>query len=269
MKNKAFVFVCHCLTLCLYLSSASAQVDWRTQMISLPAPSVILFGEQHDAPEHQELVRINVERLISANQLSALALEMVEEGLSTEGIDAHSDETTVRNTLKWNEAGWPWQRYGPLVMQAVRTGVPVVGANLPRAEMHAVMQDETWDQKVPQAILVHTQDSMVTDHCGLLPASQAPAMARIQIARNDRMALTVNRLRQKDKTVFLLAGSEHVKKDRGIPIMMTTEASAHVQVVWMQATMNEIKEPLLADVVWQTPPIPFKDYCAELARSIK
>jgi hypothetical protein len=48
---------------------------------------------------------------------------------------------------------------------------------------------------------------MIQSQCGLLPASQVPAMARIQIARDERMAQTAEGQMRKDKTVLLLAGA--------------------------------------------------------------
>jgi uncharacterized iron-regulated protein len=257
------------LTLFFFLSPAWGQVDWRSQVLTLPASQVVLLGEQHDASEHQALAKLNLALLVRSNRLAALALEMVDEGLNTRGISSQADEATVRNVLKWNDAGWPWQRYGSIVMLAVRAGVPVVGANLPRSEMGAVMKDSQWDSKVPEAVLKETRKSMITSHCGLLPEAQAPGMARIQIARNDRMAQTVKRLMQRDKTVVLLAGNEHVKKDRGVPLMMSADASARVQVIWMHAGPLLSEDPTVADIVWQTPPVPFKDYCADLKRSLK
>lgn len=257
------------LTLIFFLSPAWGQADWRSQVLTRPSFPVVLLGEQHDASEHQELAKLNLDLLARSHRLAALALEMVDQGLNTRNIHPQADEVTVRNALKWNDAGWPWQRYGSVVMIAVRAGVPVVGANLPRSEMSTVMKDERWDSKVPEAALKETRESMITSHCGLLPESQAPGMARIQIARNDRMAQTVKHLMQKDKTVVLLAGSEHVKKDRGVPIMMSADESAKVQVVWMHAGPLLSEDPMVADIIWQTPPVPFKDYCADLKRSLK
>jgi uncharacterized iron-regulated protein len=257
------------LTLFFFLFPAWSQADWRSQVLTLPASPVVLLGEQHDASEHQALTKLNLALLVRSQQLAALALEMVDEGFSTHDISPQADEATVRNALKWNEAGWPWQRYGSIVMLAVRAGVPVVGANLPRAEMSGVMKDSQWDSKVPEAVLKETRESMIASHCGLLPEAQAPGMARIQIARNDRMAQTVSRLIQRNKTVVLLSGAEHVKKDRGVPLMMTADASAKAQVIWMHAGPLLSEDPAVADLVWQTPPVPFKDYCADLKRALK
>jgi uncharacterized iron-regulated protein len=253
----------------LFSMSAWSQEDWRSQIQSLPSRELVLLGEQHDAPEHQELTRLSVERLASKKQLSALLLEMADHGLTTEGLPIESSESVVRERLQWNDSGWPWRQYGPIVMQAVRLGIPVIGANLPRAAMGGVMADTSWDNKVPSAVLSAHRESMIQSHCGLLPASQLPAMARIQIARDERMAQTAQGQMRKDKTVLLLAGAEHVKKDRGVPLLLDASVINKVSVVLMQAATRPNQEMLSADLYWLTPPIAPKDYCAELAKSLK
>lgn len=253
----------------MFVTSAWSQEDWRSQTQSLPNSELVLLGEQHDAPEHQELARLSVKGLASKKQLSALLLEMADSGLTTEGLPTESSESLVRERLQWNDSGWPWSQYGPIVMQAIRLGVPVIGANLPRSAMGGVMADASWDNKVPSAVLSAHRESMIQGHCGLLPASQVPAMARIQIARDARMAQTAQQQMRKGKTVLLLAGAEHVKKDRGIPLLLDASATNKVSVVWMQAATKANRDPLLADVNWLTPLIAPKDYCAELEKSIK
>ena len=249
-------------------SGALAQSDWRAQIPSLPNAELILLGEQHDAPEHQELARLSVDALASKQALAALVLEMADAGVSTEGMPIESSEAAVRTRLKWNNAGWPWSRYGPIVMQAVRAGVPVVGSNLPRSAMAVVMADDSWDDKLPSIVLAGHRERMIQGHCGLLPESQVPAMARIQIARDERMAQTASTLIRSGKSVILLAGAEHVKKDRGIPLLLDTKSKDNVTVVWMQAATALNKDPALADLNWQTPPVPFKDYCADMKKSM-
>jgi uncharacterized iron-regulated protein len=281
LKNMFFTLkqvVCRCpqsirliagTALFLFVTSIWSQGDWRSQVDFVPASELVLLGEQHDAPEHQELARLSLQALASKQQISALLLEMADVGLNTEGMAIESSESEVRQRLQWNDAGWPWSRYGPIVMQAVRVGVPVIGANVPRSAISGIMTDISWDTKVPSSVLSAHRESMVESHCGLLPNSQVPAMARIQIARDARMAQTAQQWMQKGKTVLLLAGAEHVKKDRGIPLFLDSSVANKVSVVWMQAVMTENPDPLLADVNWKTPPIVPKDYCAELAKSIK
>ena len=253
----------------LFATSAWAQGPWRAQIQTLPRADMVLLGEQHDASEHQALARLSVEVLAASQRLSALVLEMADGGFSTEGLSVQATEAMVRERLQWNDAGWPWLRYGPVVMQAVRAGVPVVGANVPRSAMGAVMRDARYDDKVPGAILAGHRQRMRDGHCGLLPESQVPAMARIQIARDEQLAQTASQWVRDGQTVLLLAGAEHVKKDRGIPLLMAPNSAQTLSVVWMQAATSKVEDPMLADVVWQTPPVPYKDHCADLAKTLK
>jgi uncharacterized iron-regulated protein len=252
----------------LWLSAcASSDTLWRTTLDTLPAQApVVLLGEQHDADEHQELARLSVARLAQAPGLSALVLEMADDGSNTTGLASSATEAQVRERLRWNDAGWPWQRYGPVVMQAVRLGVPVVGANLPRSAMGAVMRDEQWDARVPAGVLADHRERMVGSHCGLLPASQVPGMARIQIARDARMAQTAERWLRPGKAVLLVAGAEHVKRDRGIPLFWPEALAQQAHVVWMRAGAPHTSSQGVTDAIWATPATPKRDHCAEMAQ---
>jgi uncharacterized iron-regulated protein len=257
------------LTALIFFTPAWGQIDWRSQVEKLPTSELLLLGEQHDALEHKELARLTVKSLASEKRLAALLLEMVDYGLNTDGIPIESSESVVRERLQWNDTGWSWSSYGPVVMQAVRVGVPVIGSNLPYTEMREVMSDASWDVKVPSAVLSAHRENMIKGHCGLLPDSQVPAMARIQIARDDRMARTAQLWINKGKTVLLLAGAEHVRKDRGIPLLLNPTVASNTAVIWMQANTVAYPDSSFADINWLTPPVEPKDYCAELAKSLK
>jgi len=252
----------------LWLSAcATPDERWRSHVNSLPTQApMVLLGEQHDADEHQALARRAVLRLAQSPGLSALVLEMADDGANTSGLPNDATDAQVRERLRWNDAGWPWQRYGPVVMQAVQLGVPVVGANLPRSAMGAVMRDGQWDARVPAGVLVDHRKRMVSSHCGLLPESQVPGMARIQIARDARMARTAERWLRPGKTVLLVAGAEHVKRDRGIPLFWPEALAQQAHVVWMRAGAPQAGIEGMTDAIWATPPTPERDHCAELAR---
>ena len=105
----------------------------QARLATLLPADALLLGEQHDAPAHQQLQRQAVQWLAARGQLAALALEMAEQGRSTAGLPRDASEADVQRALAWRDAGWPWQTYRPVVMAAVRAGVPVLGANLPAA----------------------------------------------------------------------------------------------------------------------------------------
>lgn len=209
----------------------------------------LLIGEQHDAPEHQRFHAQTVQALAARGVLAALALEMAEQGGSTAGLPRDASEQQVRNALRWNDEAWPWAAYGPAAMAAVRAGVPVIGANLPRDGMRAAMSDASLDAALPGPALKAQQQAIRLGHCGLLPETQIGPMTRIQIARDRAMAQTLVAARVPGKTVLLLAGAGHVDPTLGVP--------QH-----LPAGFESRSETLPAGVE------PQKDYCEDMRRQM-
>lgn len=215
---------------------------------ALPA-DLLLLGEQHDAPAHQSLHLRTVRDLAARGQLAALALEMADQGGSSAGLPRDASEGDVRAALRWNPQAWPWEPYAPAVMAAVRAGVPVLGANLPRERMREAMADATLDAALPAAALERQREAVRDGHCGLLPPAQVAPMTRVQVARDRSMAQTLAGAAQPGRTVVLLAGSAHVDPETGIPRHLPPSLSVQ-------------------PVTWAPQP-PRKDYCAELREQMK
>ena len=139
---------------CAGLSGVVPSDQWPAQLESALPTDVLLLGEQHDAPDHQRLQREAVAWLASRGQLAALVMEMAERGHSTQGLPRDASEAQARAALQWDDAAWPWKAYGPVVMAAVVAGVPVLGGNLPRAQMKQAMGDARYDSHLPAAGLL-------------------------------------------------------------------------------------------------------------------
>lgn len=252
--------------------------DGQARLATLLPADVLLLGEQHDAPAHQQLQRQAVQWLAARGELAALALEMAEQGRSTAGLPRDASEADVQHALAWRDAGWPWQTYRPVVMAAVRAGVPVLGANLPAARQREAMRDAALDARLPPAALQEQQQRMRDGHCGLLPESQIGPMTRVQIARDIAMADTVRAARQPGRTVLLVAGNGHVHRALGVPLHLPPDLTTKVlsaQSGQAQAAIDsEVTDTLPAhtsgaDLLWPTPPVPPRDYCAELRRATR
>ena len=250
----------------------------QARLATLLPADVLLLGEQHDAPAHQQLQRQTVQWLAARGALAALALEMAEQGRSTAGLPRDASEADVQHALAWRDAGWPWQTYRPVVMAAVRAGVPVLGANLPTARQREAMRDAALDARLPPAALAEQQQRMRDGHCGLLPESQIGPMTRVQIARDIAMADTVRAARQPGRTVLLVAGNGHVHRALGVPLHLPPDLTTKVlsaQSGQAQAAIDsEVTDTLPAhtsgaDLLWPTPPVPPRDYCAELRRATR
>ena len=231
----------------------------------LPADA-LLIGEQHDAAEHQQIEQQVVAHLAGRGLLAALAIEMADAGASTATLKPTATEQQVQNALKWNNKGWPWAAYGAAVMTAVRAGVPVLGANLPTAQMRSSMGDAKLDTQLPGPALKAQQQLIRIGHCNLLPESQITPMTRIQIAKDQAMTQTIEDLALPGKVVVLLAGNGHVNRQLGVPQHLP--ATLHAKAVHLRAGDATDKDSAF-DSTWPTSPLAEKDYCAGLKAQLE
>jgi uncharacterized iron-regulated protein len=239
---------------------------------TMPTP-LLLLGEQHDAPDHQHLQRELVRQMAARGDLAALVLEMAPRGGSTATLAPGASEEQIQQALGWasDNGNWPWSVYGPVVMTAVRAGVPVLGGNLPRSGMRAAMADMALDGLLDLDAWQAQKENIRKGHCDLLPETQIAPMARIQIARDLSMAQTAAQALRRGRTVLLVAGNEHVRRDLGVPRMLPRHTA--FKVVQSRAQPNTLEDPIAtsahADLLWTSPPLPPRDYCAEMRRHMR
>jgi uncharacterized iron-regulated protein len=233
------------------IAMAGCAVNSLRAATNTQAP-VLLLGEQHDAPGHSALHAQVVGSLAQRGQLAALALEMADAPFNTQGLAHDATEDQVRDALQWNERAWPWARYSPAVMAAVRAKVPVMGANLPRSEMQDAMKSVAAHALFSSSKWLKHLENIRVGHCDLLPASQIEPMARVQVQRDIRMAQTLVQAAQAQRTVVLIAGAFHADPELGVAV--------HVQRM----------QPALAlqSVIWLPEPTG-RDYCAEFRQQMK
>ncbi|MEY2689033.1 MAG: hypothetical protein RL375_3231 [Pseudomonadota bacterium] len=216
---------------------------------------LLLFGEQHDQVDHQRQIAAEVVRLADARRLRAVVMEMADSGRDTSALPPGADDAQVREALGWVEAGWPWARYAPVVMAAVRAGVPVHGGNLPRAQIRATMADVQLDSRVAPGVRQQLGVEVNEGHCGLLPLKQLPAMVRVQIARDFSMATTLARVSARVPVsstadiVVLHAGERHVARDAGVLLHFDAvgldRSQAHVVVFGDSTAQADERRPAL------------------------
>ena len=240
----------------------------RTLPFALLPADALLLGEQHDADAHQQIHAEVVRRLAWRNELAALALEMADEGRDTAALPPEAEEAAVRDALQWNDEAWPWARYRSTVMAAVGAGVPVVGANLPRDRMRLAMLKSDLDATLPPAALAAQQEAIRAGHCDLLASSQLAPMTRIQIARDQSMARTLQQWARPGKVVVLVAGSGHVDRQLGVQRHLPAGFDARAVRLLAGGKAADAKPSAAFDAVWVTPAVPDKDHCADLRRQL-
>ena len=246
----------------------------QARLASLLPADALLLGEQHDAPEHQQLQRQVVQWLADRGQLAAVVLEMAEAGHGTAGLPPDASARQVRAALAWDDARWPWRTYGPVIMAAVAAGAPVLGANLSLAQMREAMRQSALDDRLPAELLAVQRQRIRDSHCGLLPEPQINPMTRVQIARDIAMAGAVARAAQEatpGRVVLLITGNGHVHRTLGVPRFLPAGLKAKVLSAQAQSAQAAIENEALADralqagdLRWPTPPLPPRDPCATL-----
>jgi uncharacterized iron-regulated protein len=215
-------------------------------LLPQPLPDVLILGEQHDAPQHQRLHRDVVEALARRGELAGVAIEMAVAGHTTALLPRNATEAQVRSALDWNERSWPWQAYAPAIMAAVRAGVPVVGADLPRDRLKDAGRDPALESFVSRETLQAHVENIREGHCGLLPEAQLLPMARTQVARDRALAQAAARLASPGKVAVLLTGARHADPQVGVPLHLPSTLRS-------------------ASRIWPAEP-PAADYCEQLRR---
>ena len=244
----------------------------------------LILGEKHDNPDHHELQLAILNHLLDLNLVSLVAFEMMDSD-SQERLDTlHSaksqDSEALKEYLQWDEEGWEWLFYGPLIYSAYSSGVSIKASNLSNSRM---MEIYGLSELPPELDIFDdiTRRRLASDidesHCGLLPESQFPSMIRVQQGRDYSMASSLSS--GKDELMkILIAGNYHARKDLGVPkYLMANDlrlaADSIVSVSFMEVNLNET-EPnayleMLGDMashdfLWFTPVVSEEDYCASL-----
>lgn len=229
--------------------------------------AALLIGEQHDQPDHQRQAAQLIGELASQGRLQAVVLEMAERGATTRGLPPTASEPQVQAALRWDERGWPWARYRDIVMNAVRSGVPVLGGNLPRNELRQAQTDARWDTAIAATAWSRLRDAVRDGHCGLVPDEHLGPMVRMQVARDRSLAETVlqqTQLAPAGKIVVLHAGAVHAARRTGVPLHLAELAPRSAV---RTTAFAPLAEPADFDEIRTSRIEPQADHCAALRES--
>ena len=187
------------------------------------------------------------------------------------GIDVVRDQQGTFRVLEDNvrvPSGVSYVLDRARVVAAVRAGVSVAGANLPRARMRDAMADVSLDAQLPAAVLRTQQDAVRDGHCGLLPEARIVPMTRVQIARDRAMAQAVVKARRPGRTVLLVTGAAHADRQQGVPQHLPVDVTVRsLRLLAASEANGDVLSTTRYDATWRTPPRPEKDFCAELRPS--
>jgi uncharacterized iron-regulated protein len=253
------------------------------------AAEAVLLGETHDNVDHHFLQTWMLRQLTAAGRRPLVAFEMIDQTQSDklrEYLAAHPrDAADLGEAVGWASTGWPdWAHYRPIAQAAMDGGAPVAAANIPRETVRTLAKGDPspellasygLDQPLPPAVQAEMEAEIRTDHCGLLPESAIPRMTRVQRARDAKMAEVLAEGLARLGSAVLIAGSGHIRSDRGVPARLAQVAPGRrVLALAFFEVQEEVTDPARYgeslgsplppyDIVWFTPRADRQDPCEE------
>ncbi|MCB1647946.1 MAG: ChaN family lipoprotein [Pseudomonadales bacterium] len=270
----------HPLTGTLWRLDDGARIDEATLMDAVQASALLILGEKHDNPDHHALQLHVLRQLAESSTLGSVSFEMLDSGQAAAlgafvGRPAPGQEV-LRTGLQWDEEGWDWSFYGPLLREALNAGVPVRTANISRSEMMSVYGgelDAATQASLNEAQRQRLEQDIDESHCGMLPQSQFAAMVRVQQARDAVMAQSLQSDSGAAGVQVLIAGNFHARRDLGAPNYLSTDAGPLLSLAFLEVQpgllqvqdyLESFSATLPYDYVWFTPAVAAQDYCAGL-----
>ena len=199
------------------------------------AARVVLLGESHDNPWHHRGEAWALRRLVEQGRHPVVVLEMITTA-EAEAVgqcgEGRCAVAAFARAVGWNERGWPdWRIYEPVLAEILDAGLVVLPASLPRsleAEL-AVAGNRSGDypfvdrlglaEPLPGPVWAQMAAEIREAHCGHAPEQRLHAMIQVQRVRDGFMADTLATA-QIGATAVLVAGTGHVRADRGVPVQL-------------------------------------------------
>ena len=259
----------------------------------------LLLGENHDNPDHHVIQSNFVASVVDDGSKPSVVFEMVPRRLEAE-INRYDLQTDPQlndfaRRLEWEERGWyTWEIYRPIALAAARHGLLMVAGNLDRAVTRQISKNGpdflsaeeqaafALNSSLPKEIEDQLAEELRQSHCNLLPDRALPAMVNVQRARDGSMADAMIRSGSENGAI-LIAGNGHVRKDRGVPLVLRKRlADAAKKVVAIG--LIEVDPTLLSiadyqvvgsadsaryDFVIFTPKFDVTDHCAAMREHFK
>ncbi|MFO1317521.1 MAG: ChaN family lipoprotein [Burkholderiales bacterium] len=191
--------------------------------------AIVLLGEVHDNAAQHALRLAALEKLVAGGARPALAFEQFDREHQP-AIDAARRERPrdAGHVIAQGKGApsWRWELYRPFVQLALDHDLPIVAANLSRAEAMklALAGSPSGLPELPAAFVRAHEQAIAKGHCDLLPADALPGMAAAQIARDRTLAASIRP--HAARGVVLLTGNGHARADVGVPFWLTADERA-------------------------------------------
>jgi len=225
---------------------AAGWVDESKVAAAAAGADFLFLGETHDNPQHHRLQARMLQAAIAAGRRPAVAFEMLDVDqqpqIDASTASAPGDPDALADAVGWAKSGWPpFSFYRPVFATALDAGLPIVATNLSRRRAREVASrgSAALDPGVkamleragplPEEVARELREEMAESHCGQMPESMLDPLVLMQRARDAEIASRVLAAGA-ERGAVLIAGSGHVRADRGVPSYVAREAPARTRI---------------------------------------
>jgi uncharacterized iron-regulated protein len=213
-------------------TSTARPIGWDDLVERVGRAPFAILGELHDNSDHHRIQLRLLESIVAGGRKPALAMEQLDRE-NQPAIDAYLagsalDADGLADAGKLSRKGWMWDDYRPLVAFALKVGLPIVAANLSRADARAVGVEgfpflgpgsesrlalaRTWGAAQEDA----SRRELVSLHCGDDPGeARLTQMIRAQRARDALLADAL--LAHRGRGGVVITGNAHASRSMGVP----------------------------------------------------
>ncbi len=259
-------------------AASPANVDALTQ--AMMREPIVLLGEVHDNVAQHALRAQALAQMLARGARPAIAFEQFDRERQ-EAVDQarRLPGDTASRVSRVIEAaggrGWNWNLYRPYVALALDKNLPIVAANLSRAQAMHIARDgvgAVFDagQRAALGLNAIAQDvqsaqerEIEQGHCGRVPREALPALALAQIARDAVLAQAITAYF--DRGVVLLTGNGHARRDIGVMRHLSASDRARaVSIGLLEDDGRAAEQAAHFDVAFRTPVQERADPCANI-----
>lgn len=243
---------------------------------------IVVLGEVHDNAAQHALRFAALKLLVARGVRPALAFEQFDRERQADIDRARRERPGDVDYLiaqAKGAPGWQWEFYRPFIALALAYDLPIVAADLPRADAMAIGRGGTgalrdaklreWidGRALPAGFAATVEAAVAAGHCDLLPTQALPSIARAQIARDATLAYAI--LPFADRGVVLLTGNGHARNDVGVPFWLGAPirpATISIGLLEAGGTGGDNVSEERFDAFAITAPAPREDPCVALAK---
>jgi uncharacterized iron-regulated protein len=250
---RAALAACAASALSSALAATALPADPAALADAMQTRRIVLLGEVHDNPDQHALRVAALRLLIERGQRPAIAFEQFDRERQADIDRARRERPRDADHLIAQAQGhpsWRWELYRPFVQLALDHDLPIVAANLSRADAmkvgtggYAALADAELraavsGRELPEGFTRQIERVIAEGHCDLLPASALPGMAQAQMARDAALASAL--VPWAAQGIVLLTGNGHARRDVGVPFWLPPrERDAAISIALLERSGEE------------------------------